>query len=100
MCHNLLMSEEDRYRRFNLRIPKDVFAALQVAADARSHSMNAEIIQRLGQSLQIGVLVPTVKSDELNPEESLMMRIWREMTHDQKLAMMALLRSFLSTESS
>lgn len=94
------MSDDDRYRRFNLRIPKDVFAALQVVADAHSHSMNAEIIQRLEQSLQIGGLMPTVKSDELTPEESLMMRIWREMTHDQKLAMMAFLRSFLSMSSS
>jgi len=41
------MSDDDRYRRFNLRIPKDLYARLMEAADVRSHSMNAEIIQRL-----------------------------------------------------
>ncbi|WP_258367926.1 Arc family DNA-binding protein [Komagataeibacter oboediens] len=94
------MSDEDRYRRFNLRIPKDVFAALQVTADARSHSMNAEIIQRLEQSLQINGLASTVKTDELSPEESLMLGIWRAMSHDEKMAMMAFLRAFMARSSS
>lgn len=44
------MSNNDRYRRFNLRIPKETFERLQEAADARSHSMNAEIVQRLEES--------------------------------------------------
>ena len=46
------MSDDDRYRRFNLRIPKELFAQLQEQADVRSHSMNAEIIQRLERSLK------------------------------------------------
>lgn len=41
------MSETDRYRRFNLRIPTELFDQLQKEADARSHSMNAEIVARL-----------------------------------------------------
>lgn len=44
------MSDDDRYRRFNLRIPKDLFAHLQRAADSHSHSMNAEIVHRLEES--------------------------------------------------
>ena len=51
------MSDDDRYRRFNLRIPKEAFASLQDAADARSHSMNAEIVQRLEASLNKGSLL-------------------------------------------
>lgn len=43
--------EEDRYTRITLRIPKDVHAGLQASADARSHSMNAEIVQRVEKSL-------------------------------------------------
>ncbi|GBQ79544.1 hypothetical protein AA13595_0055 [Gluconacetobacter johannae DSM 13595] len=46
------MSDDDRYRRFNLRIPKDLFERLQKEADARSHSMNAEIVQRLRRSIE------------------------------------------------
>ena len=51
MCQASDMSDDDRYRRFNLRIPKDTFERLQASADARSHSMNAEIVQRLEASL-------------------------------------------------
>lgn len=47
------MSDDDRYRRFNLRIPKELFAQLQEQADVRSHSMNAEIVQRLEDSLVV-----------------------------------------------
>lgn len=46
------MSDDDRYRRFNLRIPKELFAQLQEQADARSHSMNAEILHRLEESFE------------------------------------------------
>ncbi|WP_086642929.1 Arc family DNA-binding protein [Acetobacter sp. DsW_063] len=41
------MSDDDRYTRITLRIPKELTLKLKDAADARSHSMNAEIIQRL-----------------------------------------------------
>jgi len=45
------MSSDDRYQRVNLRIPKDLHARIMEAADAHSHSMNAEIVQRLEKSL-------------------------------------------------
>lgn len=41
---------EDRYTRITLRIPKDLHARLTESADLRSHSMNAEIIQRLEET--------------------------------------------------
>ena len=43
--------EEDRYTRITLRIPRDLHARLQEEADRRSHSQNAEIIDRLQRSL-------------------------------------------------
>jgi len=46
------MADEDRYTRITLRIPKDIIPALKAAADQRSHSMNAEIVQRLEASLE------------------------------------------------
>lgn len=47
------MSDDDRYRRFNLRIPKELFAQIQEQADARSHSMNAEILRRIDLSFSV-----------------------------------------------
>lgn len=47
------MADDDRYRRFNLRIPKEAFSRLQDAADERSHSMNAEILRRIELSFSI-----------------------------------------------
>ncbi|WP_225199260.1 Arc family DNA-binding protein [Gluconobacter oxydans] len=44
------MADEDRYTRITLRIPKELTALLKAAADDSSHSMNAEIVQRLEQS--------------------------------------------------
>lgn len=44
------MADDDRYTRITLRIPKDLIAPLKGAADARSHSMNAEIVHRLEKS--------------------------------------------------
>lgn len=44
------MDDQDRYTRITLRIPKDLHAKLQSAADDSSKSMNAEIIARLGDS--------------------------------------------------
>lgn len=48
------MSEDDRYTRVTLRIPKELTALLKEAADRGSHSMNAEIVQRLEGSFEEG----------------------------------------------
>lgn len=45
------MSDDDRYTRITLRIPKELTLKLKEVAESRSHSMNAEIIQRLEDSL-------------------------------------------------
>jgi len=42
--------EEDRYIRITLRMPKDTHGLLAHAAEAKSHSMNAEIVARLEAS--------------------------------------------------
>lgn len=46
------MEEEDRYTRITLRLPKDLHAALDVAAGATSKSLNAEIVGRLLKSIE------------------------------------------------
>ena len=52
LCIIIFMSMDDKYQRVNLRIPKELHARIMGAADARSHSMNAEIVQRLEDSFE------------------------------------------------
>lgn len=42
--------DEDRNTRITLRLPTELHSKLQKSADKASHSMNAEIIARLGQT--------------------------------------------------
>jgi len=44
------MTEDDRYTRITLRIPKELHAQLQIASEESSKSINAEIIERVRQS--------------------------------------------------
>ena len=44
--------QEDRYQRITLRIPKELHTKLMAEADAKSRSMNAEIIDRLSHEDQ------------------------------------------------
>lgn len=46
------MTDEDRYTRITLRIPKDLHALLQEASEGSSKSVNAEIIERVRKSFQ------------------------------------------------
>lgn len=59
------MTEEDRYTRITLRIPKDLRDKLAEAANSKSHSMNAEIIQRVEESFisdtPVSDLMETIK---------------------------------------
>ncbi len=91
---------DDSRATFTLRASRAFLDLLKNEADLHSHSMNAEIIQRLERSLQISGLASAVKTDELNPEESLMLGIWRGMSHDEKMAMMVFLRAFMARSSS
>lgn len=48
------MTNEDRYTRITLRIPKDLHALLQEASEGSSKSVNAEIIERVRKSFRPG----------------------------------------------
>lgn len=69
---------EDRYTRITLRIPKEVHKALQEAADARSHSMNAEIVQRLEESFEGLDSMDSMDSPEFSPKLDSYLRELRE----------------------
>ncbi|WP_093299180.1 toxin-antitoxin system HicB family antitoxin [Variovorax sp. NFACC27] len=47
--------EEDRYTRITLRLPKELHARLDAAADRTSKSLNAEIVGRLEESFVMNV---------------------------------------------
>ncbi|MFT8354602.1 MAG: Arc family DNA-binding protein [Gluconobacter japonicus] len=85
------MSDEDRYRRFNLRIPKETFASLQEAADERSHSMNAEIVQRLELTLGLMFKSPARTEEKfpegISPDEKALIRMWRILDSADKSAL-------------
>lgn len=63
------MTDEDRYTRITLRIPKDLHARLQAEADASSKSINAEIIGRVQQTFD--ALSGSVETRLLDIEERL-----------------------------
>lgn len=65
MVHTARMAEDDGYIRITLRIPREVHAQLTASAAARSHSMNAEIIRRLEQSLAAGDVGQTMLAETL-----------------------------------
>lgn len=46
------MAKQDNYARYTIRVPQDVYSALEQAATAANRSVNAEIVQRLEQSLR------------------------------------------------
>ncbi|MBO1361769.1 Arc family DNA-binding protein [Acetobacter sacchari] len=89
------MSDDDRYRRFNLRIPKDVFDVIQDLALERSHSMNAEIVQRLEASLMPVAMWPTDAPDDsspISPEEKSFIAIMRSMSEPERMILRGVLR--------
>lgn len=64
--------EEDRYTRITLRLPKELHARLEEAADATSKSLNAEIVGRLDASFSATAAAPM---------ESLMLEMRRTQLH-------------------
>ena len=66
--------EEDRYIRITLRMPKDTHLLLSNAADAKSHSMNAEIVARLEASFQSAPAAGALPDEYLQQIEALLDR--------------------------
>ncbi|TDX77743.1 Arc-like DNA binding dprotein [Neorhizobium sp. R1-B] len=46
------MAKQDDYARYTIRIPKDVYSALEEAASAANRSVNAEIVERLSYAVE------------------------------------------------
>ncbi|MGO7370086.1 Arc family DNA-binding protein [Rhizobium ruizarguesonis] len=52
LVSNSLMAKQDDYVRYTIRVPREVYAPLEQAADTSGRSMNAEIVRRLTWSLE------------------------------------------------
>ena len=46
-----VMAKQDDYVRYTIRVPREIYADIEEHANAASRSVNAEIIQRLGDSI-------------------------------------------------
>ncbi|MDT8871633.1 Arc family DNA-binding protein [Komagataeibacter rhaeticus] len=89
---------DDSRATFTLRASRAFLDLLKNEADLHSHSMNAEIIQRLEQSLQIGGLVSTIKSDDLNPEESALVSLWRGLDREHREAVISVVSGLVRSK--
>ena len=88
------MDSEDKYQRVNLRIPKGLHARVMEAAGERSHSMNAEIVQRLDISFSPYSPIPLMMkgSGDISGQEQELVGMWRSMDAEARRAFWILAR--------
>jgi len=84
------MSSDDRYQRVNLRIPRDLHAQVMEAADARSHSMNAEIVQRLEVSFSPYSPISAIMygMGEASAVERQILGLWRQLSEEDQFLLL------------
>lgn len=88
---------DERRVPITLRMPRALLDALKDAADGRSHSMNAEIVQRLEASLSKGsLLTEALEGYERqlmpsNPDERGIIKILRAMTEKEKAILLGVI---------
>ncbi|WP_310255610.1 Arc family DNA-binding protein [Acetobacter pasteurianus] len=83
------MSDERRVP-ITLRMPRALLDNLKAQADLRSHSMNAEIVQRLEESVYLSLSAHALEEgEELTDNERSLVRMWRAMNEGERLALRA-----------
>lgn len=90
------MSDDSR-ATFTLRASRALLDRLKDAADARSHSMNAEIVQRLEESLYLSKSAHALEGEELTDGERAIVQSMREMGDAQKRAILAVVSALISS---
>ncbi|MFT8952976.1 MAG: Arc family DNA-binding protein [Gluconobacter sp.] len=93
------MDSEEKYQRVNLRIPRELHARVMEAAGERSHSMNAEIVQRLDVSFKPYSSIPLLlaASDDISSQEQELVGMWRSMDSEARHAFWLLARRLSGT---
>ena len=87
----------------SIRMTRDLLDRLKDAADARSHSMNAEIVQRLegtlSSSRSINIGGNRSKSSNLQEEEDgALISLWHELNPKQRSAVIALIEHLVEPD--
>ena len=95
---------DHRRSSITVRLGEDLLQSMREAAARNAHSTNAEIVQRLENTLVPGTVefqgIQSEKYDSLfNPGERSLINIWRSLTGPEKTAL-AILLSKLAPEQS
>lgn len=92
------MTDESR-ATFTLRASRELLDRLKQAADEHSHSMNAEIIRRLEESIYLSRSATALVDGELNDAERALVALWRRMDEEQRRSWLLLLERGLNSSS-
>ncbi|MDP9571485.1 UNVERIFIED_ORG: hypothetical protein J2W66_001970 [Agrobacterium larrymoorei] len=73
------MAKQDDYARYTIRVPKEVYSAVEMAAEQNGRSLNAEIVDRLAFSVahpaeeweELSIAVQVLTGDLKRAEEKL-----------------------------
>lgn len=93
------MSDERRVP-ITLRMPRGLLDNLKAQADLRSHSMNAEIVQRLEESIYLSHSAHALEGEDITDAERAVVQSMRNMNDTQRRALVILVNSLSSSEAS
>ncbi|MFT8367548.1 MAG: Arc family DNA-binding protein [Acetobacter papayae] len=91
MNYKAIMTDESR-ATFTLRASRELLDRLKTAADERSHSMNAEIVQRLEASLDERNAPHIPETKEISESEKALLQTMRGLTTDEQEAVKEIAR--------
>lgn len=81
---------DERRVPVTLRMPRVLLDNLKEEADSRSHSMNAEIIHRLEESVYLSRSAMDLADGELTDAERAVIQVMRDMNDEQRRSLVIL----------
>ncbi|GBQ46369.1 Arc family DNA-binding protein [Acetobacter ghanensis] len=93
MVYKSSMSDERRVP-ITLRMPRALLDDLKAEADARSHSMNAEIVHRLQESVYLSRSALTFEGGQMTDAERAVLQAMRNMDDEHRKSLVMLLSTF------
>lgn len=81
---------DDRRVPITLRMPRTLLDQLKEFADERSHSMNAEIVHRLEESVYLSRSAMALAEGELTDAERAVIQAMRDMNDEQRRSIVIL----------
>lgn len=72
----------------SIRMTRELLDKIKELADLRSHSMNAEIVHRLEESVSLSLSAHALEvGEELTDNERSLVRMWRAMNEGERFAL-------------